>query len=79
MSDMKKKAKDILEDYSNFYSQVDLETLAKFLEQIKSEAYREFAELLKATKFTHKNLGELVYVEDIDNTLDELTGGSKNE
>ena len=46
MVDMKKKAEDILEDYANSYSQVDLETLTKFLEQIKSEAVRELAERL---------------------------------
>ena len=42
-------------------------------EQLKSEAYREFAEKVKTKKFTHKNFGELVYVEDIDTTLKELT------
>lgn len=47
MNDMKKKAEDILEDYSNSYSQVDLETLAKFLDQIKSEAIKKFAERVK--------------------------------
>lgn len=47
MVDMKKKATDILEYYSNYYSQVDLETLTKFLEQIKSEAIKEFAEELE--------------------------------
>lgn len=49
MVDMKKKATDILEDYSNSYSQVDLETLTKFLEQIKAEAIKEFAEKFKKT------------------------------
>lgn len=47
MVDMKKKATDILEDYSNSYSQVDLETLTKFLEQIKAEAIKGFADRLK--------------------------------
>lgn len=56
-------------------SQGEIDCWRRTCKQAKSEAYREFAELLKATKFTHKNLGELVYVEDIDNTLDELTGG----
>ena len=46
MIDMKKKAEDILEDYARSYSQVDLETLAKFLDKIKSEAIKEFAERL---------------------------------
>lgn len=44
MTDMEKKAEDILEDYANSYSRVDLETLAKFLNQIKFEAIKEFAE-----------------------------------
>lgn len=43
------------------------------LKTVKSEAYREFAEKVKTKKFTHKNFGELVYVEDIDTTLNELT------
>ena len=60
-------------------SQGEIDCWRRTCKQAKSEAYREFAERLKATKFTHKNLGELVYVEDIDNTLDELTGGANNE
>ena len=48
MIDMEKRAKDILEDYANSYSQVDLETLAKFLEQIEIEAIKGFAQKLKA-------------------------------
>ena len=44
MIDVKEKAKYILEEYSNCYSQVDLEKLAKYLDQIKAEAYEDFAE-----------------------------------
>lgn len=36
-------------------------------------------EMLKAQKFTHKNLGELVYVEDIDQIAKEMIGEGKNE
>lgn len=35
---------------------------------------REFAERLKAEKFKHKNFGELVQVEDIDNLVEEMCG-----
>ena len=37
------------------------------------EAIKEFAERLKADKFAHKNFGELVAVEDIDNLAKEMT------
>jgi hypothetical protein len=47
MCDMKKKAEAILENYANFYSQVDLETLAKTLCQIESEAIKGFAEKVR--------------------------------
>ena len=44
MIDTKQRAKYILEEYANCYSQVDLEQLAKYLDEIKAEAYKEFAE-----------------------------------
>ena len=37
-------------------------------------AIQDFAEGLKEEKFTHKNFGELVYVEDIDNLVKEMIG-----
>ena len=78
MVNMKKKATDILEDYSNYYSQVDLEKLTKFLEQIKSEAIREFAKRLKEklqwdVEFDNK----LVFESDIDNLVKEMTEENK--
>lgn len=42
--------------------------------EIKAEAYTEFAEDIKATKINHKNFGEIVFVEDIDNLLKEMVG-----
>lgn len=59
MIDMKKKAENILEDYADYYSQVDLETLAKFLDQIKSEAIKEFAHQLKILLETKAKLYSL--------------------
>lgn len=47
MIDTKQRAKYILEEYANCYSQVDLEQLAKYLDEIKAEAYKEFAELVQ--------------------------------
>ena len=47
MIDNKQKAKYILEEYANCYSQVDLEELAKYLDKIKAEAYKEFGENLE--------------------------------
>ena len=72
MVDMKKKATDILEDYSNSYSQVDLEILTKFLEQIKSEAIKEFAERLKE-KFGIADCIVTVNNNDIDDLVEEMT------
>ena len=43
---------------------------------VKSDTVRKMQERLKAQKFTHKNLGELVYVEDIDQIANELLEGS---
>ena len=81
MVDMKKKATDILEDYSNSYSQVDLEILTKFLEQIKSEAYKEFAEKIKkhsrkmqSSDFSGDFWDAAVLVEDIDKLVEEMLG-----
>ena len=45
----------------------------------KTEARKEFVERLNTKKFTHKNLGELVSVEDIDETLTELTERKEDE
>lgn len=69
---MKKKATDILEDYSNYYSQVDLETLTKFLEQIKSEAIKEFAEELKNCFCVSKEYLDIMNI--IDNLVKEMEG-----
>ena len=68
MVDMKKKATDILEDYSNSYSQVDLETLTKFLEQIKSEAIKEFAYFV-----IDKSRNGVIYASDIPDLVKEMT------
>ena len=42
---------------------------------VKADTVRKMQERLKAQKFTHKNLGELVYVEDIDQIANELLDG----
>lgn len=41
-------------------------------EYTKSDTVRKMQERLKAEKFTHKNFGELVYVDDIDKIANEL-------
>lgn len=46
MIDTKQMAKCIFEEYANFYSEVDIEKLAKHLDEIKAEAIKEFAERL---------------------------------
>lgn len=47
------------------------------IKAIKSEAYKEFAERLKAMKFTEDTISadEVVFVEDIDNLLQEMGCG----
>ena len=79
MIDTKKRAKYILEDYANCYSQVDLEELEKYLDKIKAEAYKEFADRLKAKAMAkYKTIdNEYLYEFDnnfIDNLLKELVG-----
>ena len=77
MIDMKKKATDILEDYSDSYSQVDLETLTKFLEQIKSEAIKEFWDRLSenadTTQLDAFHSAYLIKDEDAENLIKEMT------
>ena len=41
----------------------------------KIDTVRKMQERLKAEKFTHKNFGELVYVEDIDQIAKEMLEG----
>lgn len=48
MIDTKQMAKYIFEEYANFYSEVDIEKLAKHLDGIKTEAIKYFAEKLKS-------------------------------
>ena len=55
-------------------------TISSLLETIKSiqaDTVRKMKERLKAEKFTHKNFGELVYVEDIDQIAKEMLEGSE--
>ena len=44
--------------------------------QAKADTVRKMQERLKARKFTHKNFGELVYVEDIDQIAKEMLEGA---
>lgn len=55
MIDTKERAKQILEEYANCYSQVDLEELAKYLAEIKVEAYKEFADKLCEGRVSNDN------------------------
>lgn len=73
MIDMKKKAEDILEDYSNSYSQVDLETLAKFLCQIEAEAIKEYKERVEQ-ELIAKGLYPVVVKNVLEETEKEMVG-----
>ena len=57
-------------------SEVLSESIRIRYKEAKSEAVKEFAERLKENKFTHRNFGQLVYVEDIDNLVKEMVGES---
>lgn len=79
MVDMKKKATDILEDYSNSYSQVDLETLTRFLEQIKAEAIKEFDDRLKKLYETYpedEEASALYLINKINEIVKEMKGNN---
>ena len=54
--------------------QTEKDNLIKTYKECMTEAIKEFAERLKADKFAHKNFGELVAVEDIDNLVNEMVG-----
>ena len=45
-------------------------------EYTRADTVRKMQERLKAQKFTHKNFGELVYVEDIDQIAKEMVEGA---
>ena len=45
------------------------------LDKVIADTVRKMYERLKAQKFTHKNFGELVYVEDIDQIAKEMLEG----
>lgn len=47
MIDTKQRAKQILEEYANCYSEVNVKQLAECLNQIKAEAYKECIEKVK--------------------------------
>ena len=68
-----KSQEDELERYLH-----SIKLLENDVQNAKAEAIEGFKEKLKAEKFTHRNFGELVYVEDIDNLAKELTEQSVN-
>ena len=76
---IKNMAEDILQEYTNCYSEVDQECLEKMLFklalEVKADTVQEMQERVKAQKFTHKNFGDLVYVEDIDQIAKEMLEG----
>ena len=73
MIDTKQRAKQILEEYANCYSEVDVKQLAEAIQEIKAEAYKEFAERLKKLQYL-SIVNTVVSVNDIDNLLKELVG-----
>ena len=45
------------------------------IDEIRADTVRKMQERLNAQKFTHKNFGELVYVDDIDKIAKEMLEG----
>ena len=82
MIDTKPMAKHILEEYANYYSEVDIKELAKYLDGIKAEAIKEFAKRLKVeaiAEFDCDNCitGYSVDIDDIDNLVKEMVGDAE--
>ena len=69
MTDSEKRAKEILEEYANYYSQVDLEQLTAKLDQLKSKAIKEFANNIKSHFF------QMELVEYINSFVEEVETG----
>ena len=81
MIDTKQRAKYILEEYANCYSQVDLEQLAKYLDEIKAEAYKECIEKVKKeidrqphSRSLEASVERARIIKIFDNLLKEMVG-----
>lgn len=57
----------------NHLKELEIKEFVLMIGECRAGAIKEFAERLKENKFTHKNFGELVVVEDIDNLVKEMT------
>ena len=66
---MKDIAREILENYTYSYAEVDVERLAKRLEEIRKETAKEIAEMLKAAKGVVK-----VHFESYDELIENIYG-----
>ena len=68
-----------LQPYEQLYKDLKdehLETI-KAIKQAESEAVKEFWTKVKEEKITHRNLGEIIYVEIGDEVLKEMVGDSE--
>lgn len=67
-----------LKHYKQLYKDLKAEHLEtiKAIKQAESEAIREFWTKVKEEKITHRNLGEIIYVEIGDVLLKEMVGDS---
>ena len=79
MNNTKERAKQILEEYANCYSEVDVKELAECLNTIKAEAYKEFAERLDNKAMFPQEINDdyAVGLTIIKKTLKELVGDTK--
>ena len=73
MTNTKSISEKILEEYANYYSQVDLEQLAAKLDQLKSEAIKEFAERVKDLIYEADDINPVSETQ-IDNLVKEMVG-----
>ena len=73
INDLNEKHNRLLEENEDW--KAIAEQYQKQFEDAKADTVRKMQERLKAQKFTHKNLGELVYVEDIDQIAKEMLEG----
>ena len=73
MSNTKSISEEILEEYANYYSQVDLERLTAKLDQLRAEAIKEFAERVKDLIYEADDINPVSETQ-IDNLVKEMVG-----
>lgn len=74
LRDVVAKYEDILDKEHEHHQEMigDLNEILRQIRYIKADTIQKMQEMVKANSFKHKNLGELVYFEDIDRIAKEM-------